>query len=100
LGFALKLNHTRNVLPRIGKALPREIELTPEEWKTRRRVTLTDIIDGNESTELFDRIGELERTVLHWRKECEAALTLAQENEQDAAKYRKHRRIIDAIEQG
>ena len=75
--------------PRIGKALPREIELTPEEWKTRRRVTLTDIIDGNESTELFDRIGELERTVLHWRKECEAALALAQEYEQDAAKYRK-----------
>ena len=85
---------------RTGKALPREIELTPEEWASRRRITLTDVVDGNASAELFERIGVLEREAAHWRKEHDAAWALAQDYERQLNEYRQWEWAIKIAQQG
>jgi hypothetical protein len=85
---------------RNGKALPREIELTPEEWNSRRRVTLTDVVDGNASADLFERIGELEREAAKWKKDCDAAWALAQDYERQLNEYRQWDWVIKIAQQG
>jgi hypothetical protein len=85
---------------RTGKSLPREIQLTPEEWATRRRITLIDVIEGSAPANLFDRISELEREVLRLRKDYDAAWTLAQDYEAQINEYRQWDWAIKIAQQG
>jgi hypothetical protein len=73
-------------LPMSEAGALREVKCYPDDWAMRRVVPFSAIGAGEDARALRDRISLLESQ-------------LAQ-SEHDAAKYRKHRRIIDALEQG
>jgi hypothetical protein len=82
--------------PQTGKSLPQEIQLTPEEWATRRRVTLSDLIGGSNDISLFDRVAELERANDALRRELAAITKDRNEWQALAEGYQEYDWLIEA----